>query len=213
MKNLHFLSGLIASLLLPFTLGAEDSESRDIDTENAMEEGLYAKFTTNRGTILLELHYDKVPMTVMNFVGLAEGKIRADHRPGEPFYDGLTFHRVIDNFMIQGGCPEGSGRGGPGYRFPDEIAHSLRHDSAGILSMANAGPNTNGSQFFITHGPTPHLDGGHAVFGRVVEGQDVVDAIRRDDVLEKVKILRVGDDAEAFQTDQESFDRLVAENR
>ncbi len=178
-----------------------------------MEDGLYAKITTNRGDILVRLHYEKVPLTVTNFVGLAEGTIESSRPQGEPFYDGLRFHRVIADFMIQGGCPEGSGRGGPGYRFPDEIDASLRHDGPGVLSMANAGPNTNGSQFFITHGPTPHLDGRHAVFGRVVEGQDVVDAVEGGDVMEKVEILRVGAEAEAFVADQESFDKLLAAKR
>ncbi len=205
---------LVFSLLSAVGLPAapESGETAD-EPETKMEDGLYAKITTNRGEILLRLHYEKVPLTVTNFVGLAEGKIESDRPAGEPFYDGLTFHRVISDFMIQGGCPEGSGRGGPGYRFPDEIDRSLRHDGPGVLSMANAGPDTNGSQFFITHGSTPHLDGRHAVFGRVVEGQDVVDAVRRGDVMEKVEILRVGEDAEAFTADQESFERLLDERR
>ncbi len=136
-----------------------ESAGEENQEQPEMDEGLYAKMTTDRGDILIRLHYEKVPMTVMNFVGLAEGTLESNQPAGEPFYDGLTFHRVIDDFMIQGGCPDGTGRGGPGYRFPDEIDRSLRHDSAGVLSMANAGPDTNGSQFFITHGPTPHLDG------------------------------------------------------
>jgi peptidyl-prolyl cis-trans isomerase B (cyclophilin B) len=135
---------------------------------------------TNRGPIRLNLHDDKAPLTVANFVNLA--------RRG--YYDGLSFHRVIADFMIQGGCPEGSGRGGPGYRFEDEFHPSLRHDKPGVLSMANAGPRTNGSQFFITHGPTPWLDGKHSVFGEVVGGDDqkVVDAIRQGDTIEKVTV-------------------------
>ncbi|WP_266169071.1 peptidylprolyl isomerase [Dyella subtropica] len=133
---------------------------------------------TNRGPIHLRLHDDKTPVTVASFVNLA--------RRG--YYDGLSFHRVIPDFMIQGGCPEGSGRGGPGYKFEDEFNASLRHDKPGVLSMANAGPRTNGSQFFITHGATPWLDGKHSVFGEVLgaEDQAVVDAIRQDDVIEKV---------------------------
>ena len=137
-----------------------------------------ATIETNKGVIRLELHADRAPKTVGNFEKLA----------GEGFYNGLFFHRVIPNFMIQTGCPQGTGTGGPGYQFEDEFDDSLRHDRAGILSMANAGPNTNGSQFFITHGPTPHLDGKHSVFGVVLEGQDVVDAIEQGDTMEKVSV-------------------------
>ena len=137
-----------------------------------------ATIQTNRGTIRIQLHEDKVPKTVANFVKLAN----------RSFYDGLKFHRVIDSFMIQGGCPEGTGRGGPGYRFDDEFHPELKHSGPGVLSMANAGPNTNGSQFFITHVATPHLDGKHSVFGQVIEGQDVVDAIQQGDVMESVTI-------------------------
>lgn len=137
-----------------------------------------ATIETSKGVIRLELHEDRVPKTVANFEKLA----------GDGFYDGLLFHRVIPNFMIQTGCPQGTGSGGPGYQFEDEFDDSLRHDRAGILSMANAGPNTNGSQFFITHGPTPHLDNLHSVFGVVLEGQDVVDAIEQGDTMEKVSV-------------------------
>ena len=137
-----------------------------------------ATIETSKGVIRLELHEDRVPKTVANFEKLA----------GDGFYDGLLFHRVIPNFMIQTGCPEGTGTGGPGYQFEDEFDDSLCHDRAGILSMANAGPNTNGSQFFITHGPTPHLDNLHSVFGVVLEGQDIVDAIEQGDTMEKVSV-------------------------
>jgi len=137
-----------------------------------------ATITTNKGTIRIELHDDKTPKTVANFEKLV----------GDGFYDGLKFHRVIDDFMVQGGCPKGTGTGGPGYTFEDEFHPELKHDGPGILSMANAGPNTNGSQFFITHLATPWLDGKHSVFGRVIEGQDVVDAIAQGDVMEKVVI-------------------------
>ena len=137
-----------------------------------------ATIQPNRGDIVLELHQDKTPNTVKNFVDLAE----------KGYYNGLTFHRVIPDFMIQGGCPDGPGMGGPGYKFADEFDPELRHDGPGVLSMANAGPNTNGSQFFITHVATPHLDGKHSVFGRVVTGQDVVDAVQQGDRMETVTI-------------------------
>ena len=138
---------------------------------------LIATFDTSRGPIKVELFADKAPLTVANFVNLAQ----------RGFYDGLNFHRVIADFMIQGGCPEGSGRGGPGYRFEDETSNGVRHER-GVLSMANAGPNTNGSQFFITHVPTPWLDGKHTVFGKVTEGLDVVDAVKQGDLITKVTI-------------------------
>lgn len=172
--------------------------------------GLYADIVTNRGTITVSLEFERTPMTVINFVGLAEGTIRHGEGAGRRFYDGLTFHRVIDDFMIQGGDPRGTGSGGPGYQFPDEIHPELRHDRPGILSMANAGPGTNGSQFFITHGPTPWLDGRHTVFGVVVSGQDVVDAIRQGDTIRQVRIRRVGPAAQQFATDQRAFDTAVA---
>lgn len=174
-----------------------------------MDPGLYVHMETNRGAIVCQLEFEKAPMTVCNFVGLAEGRIRNTPRPeGQPYFDGLTFHRVIPDFMIQGGCPDGTGRGGPGYRFEDEVDTGLAHSGPGILSMANAGPGTNGSQFFITHVATPWLDGKHTVFGRVVEGQDVVNAIRTGDQIRKMTIRRVGAAAEAFTADQAAFDRL-----
>lgn len=138
-----------------------------------------ATINTSKGEIRLQLHEDKTPKTVANFEKLAN----------EGFYDGLTFHRVIDDFMIQGGCPQGTGTGGPGYTFEDEIHKDLKHDGPGVVSMANAGPNTNGSQFFITHVATPWLDGKHSIFGRVLgDGQEVVDAIKQGDTIEKVTI-------------------------
>ncbi len=171
-------------------------------------DGVFAKITTSKGEILLSLEYEKTPMTVSNFVGLAEGSLNLN-KPGVPFYNGLTFHRVINDFMIQAGCPEGKGTGGPGYKFPDEIDDSLKHVGAGTLSMANAGPGTNGSQFFITHVATPWLDGKHTVFGHIVEGQDVVNSIAQGDVMEKVEILRVGESAENFNVTKESFAEAV----
>ena len=164
-----------------------------------MEAGIYAKFNTSKGEILIRLTHDKTPGTVGNFVGLAEGSIANQSRKsGEPYYDGLTFHRVIADFIIQGGCPQGTGTGDPGYKFDDEFHPELRHDGPGVLSMANAGPGTNGSQFFITHVPTPWLDGKHTVFGHVVNGQEVVDAIRQGDRIESLEIQRVGEEAEAW---------------
>ena len=162
-----------------------------------MTEGIYAVIYTQKGTLTLQLHYEKTPGTVGNFVGLAEGNLVNEvKQTGTPYYDGLNFHRVILDFMIQGGCPKGSGVGGPGYQFDDEIDSSLRHNKAGILSMANAGPGTNGSQFFITHVPTPWLDGKHTVFGCVVEGQEIVDSIEQGDTIDKIEILRIGKDAQ-----------------
>jgi len=164
-----------------------------------MDNGIYAKISTPKGAITIKLEHEKAPMTVANFVGLAEGTVEnTASEKGAPYYDGLTFHRVIADFMIQGGDPTGTGAGGPGYQFEDEIHPELTHDRPGTLSMANAGPATNGSQFFITHGPTTWLDGKHTVFGYVVEGQDTVDAVAQGDAMEKVEIIRVGADAEAW---------------
>ena len=162
-----------------------------------MQEGIYARFTTSKGQILVQLTHDKTPGTVGNFVALAEGNLENSAKPqGTPYYDGLKFHRVIADFMIQGGCPLGTGTGDPGYKFDDEFVSELKHDGPGVLSMANAGPGTNGSQFFITHTATPWLDGKHTVFGKVVEGQEVVAAIAQGDVIETLAIERVGDAAQ-----------------
>ncbi len=172
-----------------------------------MENGIYAKFNTPKGSIIVKLTHDLTPGTVGNFVSLAEGNLENKAKPqGQPFFNGLKFHRVIPDFMVQGGDPQGTGTGGPGYKFDDEFHPDLRHDTPGVLSMANSGPGSNGSQFFITHIATPWLDDKHTVFGNVIEGQDVVDAIAQGDVMESVEIIREGDEAkkwnavEAFRT-------------
>ena len=164
-----------------------------------MNNGLYAKFNTSKGEILVNLEFEKTPGTVGNFVALAEGNIENTAKPqGIPYYNGLKFHRVIADFMVQGGCPLGTGTGSPGYSFEDEFHTDLKHNAPGILSMANSGPASNGSQFFITHVATPWLDNKHTVFGNVVEGQNIVDLIQQNDELISIEIIRVGDSAEKF---------------
>lgn len=178
--------------------------STPLFAQTKLPDGLFANFVTKKGTITTELYYKETPLTVASFVALAEGKhplARPEYKK-KPFYDGLKFHRVIADFMIQGGDPKGDGSGEPGFFFQDEIVSTLKHDAPGILSMANRGPETNGSQFFITHKPTPHLDGRHTVFGKVVTGQEVVNAIAQDDVIEKVEIIRVGKDAKKFNAEK-----------
>ncbi len=185
-----------------------------------MQDGIYAKFNTTKGEILVKLTYDKTPGTVGNFVALAEGDMENSVKPqGKPYYDGLKFHRVIADFMIQGGCPTGTGTGDPGYKFDDEFHPDLVHDGPGVLSMANAGPGTNGSQFFITHGATPWLDNKHTIFGRVEEGQDIVDAIAQGDTIETLEIVRIGDEAknwnaiEAFRVFEGAREKRIAEQK
>ena len=170
--------------------------------------GVFAIMETSKGNIVLELYYKDAPLTVTNFVGLAEGKLAGGS--GKGFYDGLKFHRVIADFMIQGGDPLGRGTGGPGYKFADEVDTSYKFDGPGVLAMANSGPNTNGSQFFITHVSTPWLNGKHTIFGKVVnkESQDVVNKVAQDDKIVKVTIVRQGAEAEAFSATQEDFDKL-----
>ena len=166
-----------------------------------MEEGIYANLETSKGLIVIVLEYEKTPGTVGNFISLAEGKIKNSYKDiGKPYFDGLSFHRVINNFMIQGGCPIGNGTGDPGYKFEDEFHEDLKHNSPGILSMANAGPESNGSQFFITHIETPWLDNKHTVFGKVIEGMSVVNTIEQGDKILKLKIVKVGNKAEIFDS-------------
>ena len=182
-----------------------------------MQDGIYAKFHTPKGEILVQLTYNETPGTVGNFVALAEGNLENNAKPqGEPFYNGLKFHRVIPDFMIQGGDPNGTGTGGPGYKFDDEFHKDLRHDAPGVLSMANSGPGSNGSQFFITHVATPWLDKKHTIFGKVIEGQDVVDKIAQGDTMDTVEIIREGEEAknwnavEAFRTFEGAREKKVA---
>ncbi len=175
-KDIKKLSVMVFCLLLASTSVVAQADS--VKSNDKKGENLMITIETSKGVIKAELFGDKVPVTVANFVNLAK----------RGYYDGLKFHRVIGDFMIQGGDPTGTGRGGPGYKFEDEFDSSLKHDTPGVFSMANAGPNTNGSQFFITHVPTPHLDQRHSVFGKVVEGQDVVNAIAQGDVMTKITI-------------------------
>ncbi len=185
------------------------------DADKKLADGVYAEFDTSKGKIVVQLEFEKTPLTVANFVGLAEGtkeysktSREAPKKQDKPFYNGIKFHRVIADFMIQGGCPLGNGTGGPGYRFRDEFDPTLKHNRPGTLSMANAGPGTNGSQFFITHVATPWLDNKHSVFGYVVEGQDVVNKIEKGDTINSIKILRLGDKAKAFKGDEAAFQQL-----
>jgi len=173
-----------------------------------LPDGLYARISTDHGEILVSLAYDKAPLTVCNFAGLAEGKL--DAAKGKPYYDGLVFHRVEPGFVVQGGDPKGNGSGGPGYSFLNEVSPDLRFDAEGVVGMANSGPHTNGSQFFITLGPASHLNGGYTAFGKVISGMEAVKAIAKGDAMKKVEIVRAGKAAKAFKDDQASWDALLA---
>ena len=178
-----------------------------------LADGLYADIQTQKGDILVQLEYEKAPITVANFVSLAEGTndFVSEKFKGKKFYDSLTFHRVVKDFVIQGGDPLATGTGGPGYKFKDEFDPTLKHDGPGILSMANGGPNANGSQFFVTHKETPWLDGKHSVFGHVIQGQSVVDSIAQGDAMKTIEIIRIGSSAKQFDAPQVMSDYFEEE--
>ena len=210
MKKHIFLTAFAALLVFAGCKTGQKTQKAQLppSMSDVQEDGLYAEINTTKGIILLKLEFEKAPLTVASFVGLAEGTIKNTARPaGKPYFDSLKFHRVVPNFVIQGGDPRGNGTGGPGYSFKNETSPELKHDRPGTLAMANAGPNTNGSQFYITHVATPNLDGSYNVFGYVVKGQDVVNAIRQGDVMTTVRIYRKGAAAEAFNA-AETFNRL-----
>lgn len=195
----------ILSILLLGFLGCSNSFQ-------PAKEGIYAVINTNKGTIIVELFYKKAPLTVANFIALSEG-IKPEAK-GKKFYDGLKFHRVVKDFMVQTGCPKGDGTGDPGYKFPDEFVADLKHDSPGILSMANSGPNTNGSQIFITHRETPWLDGKHTVFGKVIDDKqmEIVNKIEQGDVIKNIMIVRKGKEANDFDANV-IFDKILVEKQ
>ncbi|MDR3311938.1 MAG: peptidylprolyl isomerase [Spirochaetaceae bacterium] len=216
MKRIEKQKFFVVCTLVGFLVAAAGGCAPMDENRKAIQgkDGVFAIMQTSKGDVVLEFFYQQTPLTVVNFVGLAEGKLVA--AKGKPFYDGLKFHRVISkangdaqDFMVQGGDPKGNGTGGPGYQFPDEIVPSLVFDKPGLLAMANSGPATNGSQFFITIAPTDWLDGKHTIFGRVLKGQDVVNKMKTGDGITKVEIIRQGKDAEKFSASQEDFDRLV----
>lgn len=205
MKIYRTSLSIIASILLMGALSCQNGKYGEFG------DGIYAEIVTNKGTMVAKLTHEKTPVTVANFIALAEGKhpMMAEKFKGKPFYNGLIFHRVMDQFMIQGGCPLGNGMGNPGYRFADEFDETLKHDKAGVLSMANSGPNTNGSQFFIMEVPKPHLDNVHSVFGQLVQGIEIQDSISNvrvgaknkpveDVLIQEINIVRQGFDARKF---------------
>ena len=217
-RQFHFTVMVIAAMLLAATAYSQAPKKEKGESPkmlNGLPAGTYADFQTNQGEFVIHLFTEKAPLTTANFIGLAEGtkpfiNPETNKEEKRPFYDGLIFHRVIDGFMLQGGDPTGTGMGGPGFRFKDEFNKDLRHNKPGILSMANSGPNTNGSQFFITVAPTPHLDDRHSVFGEVVRGMETINKIAKvpkgaqdrplkDVVMEKVRIYRLGADGKPVE--------------
>ena len=198
------------ALLLVSLLFSAIASSLPAAETPGLPDGLYAEIATPHGTLVAELFHAQAPLTVTNFVGLAEGTLGPE--PRKPFYDGLTFHRVVPGFVIQGGDPLGTGEGGPGYEFPDEFVRGLRHDSAGVLSMANAGPDTNGSQFFITLAPLNRLNYLHSVFGRIIRGREDLSRIRAGDAMTSVTIRRIGSAAGAFHADADTFAARLAQS-
>lgn len=211
----------IAALMVSCSVKIPQSMSKEEYKE--LKDGLYAQMETSKGNMTIELFEEEAPLTVANFVGLAEGTKENKAKPlGTPYYDGIIFHRVIKDFMIQGGDPDGKGSGGPGYDFEDEFFSDRKHDTKGILSMANAGPGTNGSQFFITEVPTPWLDGKHTIFGQVIDGLEVIDTIanvekgqqdkpKEDIVINHVYIIKKGDKYKNYDGG-EAFDKAQAEH-
>jgi cyclophilin family peptidyl-prolyl cis-trans isomerase len=202
----HLIAGGISVLL--FSLVVLVSCAEEVPD---LPDGLYARIDTNKGMIIVKLEPDRMPLTTMNFVGLAEGTITHSRSENTRFYDGLTFHRVVDGFVVQGGDPNGNGSGGPGYRFATETHPDLIHDAAGVVAMANSGPDTNGSQFYITLDAAPWLDGDYNVFGHVVYGMDVVNSIEVGDVMEHVTILRIGGQAAAYRASDAQLETLKSE--
>ena len=201
----HALTAGLVAIFIHAPVGAAQSEPAQ-----ELPEGLYAVIATLKGDITVELLYRGAPLTVINFVGLAEGRLGSAASPGTPYYDGLTFHRVVPGFVIQGGDPQGTGAGGPGYTFQNEFNPQLRFDRAGIVGMANRGPDTNGSQFFITLAESNRLNYNYPVFGRVVDGMDAARAVAIGDTMDNVNILRIGDAANQFETTPQAFELLKA---
>jgi len=225
MKNKFYFFLLIIGIMTGSCAVKTANEKEIQEKLTTLSDGVFAEIITSKGTMLAELYYDKTPMTVANFVGLSEGSLKYDTiNINKKFYEGIIFHRVISNFMIQTGDPLGQGTGGPGYSFPDEIISSLKHDQKGILSMANSGPKTNGSQFFITQVPAEYLNGKHTVFGKVIGGLNIIDSIAvvekgsndkpiQDVVIKHIKIIRKGEMAQKFTGQDLFYDQVTQHTR